>query len=50
MAVEDHPKFPEWKAALEKVISAKEASIAGNACQDDVDRALEEYYKIADEI
>ncbi len=24
MAVEDHPLYPKWRAALEKVIAAKE--------------------------
>ena len=50
MPVEDHPKFSEWKAALEHLIDAKEAFKAGKATQADLDKALEAYHKIADEL
>jgi hypothetical protein len=50
MAVEDHPKFEEWKAALEILIEAKEAQKAGEASQKDVDEAVAAYVKIADEV
>jgi hypothetical protein len=50
MSVEDHPKFPEWKAALEKLIKAKQALRDGRATQVDVDKAMEAYVKIADEL
>ena len=50
MAVEDHPMFPKWKSALDHLIKAKEALKEGRATQKDVDKALDEYNKIADEI
>lgn len=50
MAVEDHPKFPAWKAALEKLIEAKEGLKKKLATQADVDKALADYIKIADEL
>ena len=50
MAIEDHPKFPQWKKALEKLVSVKEAYDAGNAMQLDLDKARDEFIKIADEI
>lgn len=50
MAVEDHPKFAEWKAALNNLIAAKEALRKGHAVQADVDKAYEAYVKIADDL
>ena len=50
MAVEDHLKFAEWKEALERLITAKEAFKAGAASQADVDAAMIAYHKIADEV
>ena len=50
MAVEDHPKFPEWKRRLERLFEAKEALKDGSAIQKDVDDALAEYDKIAVEL
>lgn len=50
MSVEDHPKFKEWKAALEELIDATDAFREGLAFKYEVDEAKEAYYKIADEI
>lgn len=50
MAVEDHPKFPEWKKALEGLLAATEAKKAGKAVQADVEKAKKTYFKIADEV
>ena len=50
MAVEDHLKFPEWRAALENLIAATEALKKGKAIQADVDKARQAYIKIADEL
>ena len=50
MPVEDHPKFSEWKAALENLIAAKDALRLGTASQADVDVAMDAYHKIADEV
>ena len=50
MAVEDHPKFQEWKAALERLIEAVQALKDGDASEADVAKARAAYIKIADEI
>jgi hypothetical protein len=50
MPVEDHPKFEEWKQALEKLIAAREALKAGTATITDVNAARAAYIKIADEV
>lgn len=50
MAVEDHPKFAEWKRALEDLIVAVAAEKEGRATANDVAKARAAYIKIADEI
>lgn len=50
MAVEDHPLFPTWRDRLEKLIEAYKAFREGRASQADLDEALTEYNKIADEL
>jgi len=50
MSVEDHPKFDEWKEALEMLITSKKEFKAGAASQADVDAAMNAYHKIADEV
>ena len=50
MAVEDHPKFPKWIAALEAYLEAKKGQRDGAASQVDVDRALQSFEKVAGEI
>jgi hypothetical protein len=50
MAVENHPKFPEWKEALEGLILAKDKFRNGGVSQEAVDAALKAYHKIADEL
>lgn len=50
MPVEDHPKYAEWKAALEHLVDAKRAQREGTATPQDVEIAKDAYYKIADEV
>lgn len=50
MAVEDHPKFTEWKKALEDLIEVKQAFKKGHATQADVENALKAYVALADEL
>lgn len=56
MAVEDHPLFPKWKAALERLIKAKER-LEGvenlpnwRAYLHDYNMALYEYTRISEEL
>ena len=42
MVAEDHPKYPIWRAALDKLTDAQEAFQAGRASQRDVDNAKAE--------
>lgn len=50
VAIEDHPKFPAWKAAFEKLVETVEAQKQGKALARDVELAKEEYFKIADDL
>ena len=64
MATEDHPLYPKWRAALERLIETKERLAAAEnkalantqdngearACLRDYDRAKYAFAKIADEI
>jgi hypothetical protein len=50
MAVEDHPVFPKWNAALQVYLEAKEGQRQGVASQEDVDRALQSFSDVAEEI
>jgi outer membrane protein TolC len=50
MAVEDHPKFPEWRAALDLLTEAKEAFSSGKATQAEVDKAQAQYDRISGEL
>lgn len=50
MAVEEHPLFPKWKARLERLLETIEAQRDERASQADVDEALAEYNKIAEEL
>ena len=50
MAVQNHPKYHAWLAALEKLIEAKQAHKEGRATDEDVTAAKDSYHKIADEI
>lgn len=50
MSVEAHPRFEEWKSALEELISVKEAHRAGEATTRDVEVALKRYFSVADDI
>ncbi len=50
MSVEDHPKYPEWRSALENLIDAVDARKADDATDADVEKAKNAYRKIADDI
>ena len=64
MATEDHPLYPKWRAALERLIETKERLVAAEnkalastqysedarACLQDYDQAKYAFAKIADEI
>lgn len=50
MAVEDHPQYPKWRAALERLIDAVQARKEGRAVDAEVNEARKAFYKIADEI
>lgn len=50
MPVEDHPKFDEWNAALDKLTEAKKAQSVGDGSKLDVSMAQMELNKISDEI
>ena len=50
MAVEDHPMFLDWKAAVERLIDTVKAFSEGSASQQDIDRAKRDYNRIADEV
>lgn len=50
MAVEDNPRYPEWKAALENWQEAIAAQKRGEASKIDVSLAEAEYNRICDEI
>ncbi|HEX9810226.1 MAG TPA: hypothetical protein VGC25_11595, partial [Alphaproteobacteria bacterium] len=60
MPVEDHPKWPEWKGALERLLAANDhrklvkdlpqRSAERAAAETEYQRALAAYHKIADEI
>lgn len=50
MAIEDHPKHPEWLAAQNNLLKAKEDFNLGKATQGDVDKAQAEYDRISAEL
>jgi len=57
MAVEDHPLYPKWLAALERVIETKtrrdlctQGSPSWTACDSDYQKALVAYDLVAREI
>ena len=50
MAAEDHPKYPEWRTALETLIESVQARKEGRATDADVNEARKALHKIADEI
>lgn len=50
MAVQNHPKYHAWLAALENLIEAKRAHKEGRATDEEVAVAKDTYHKIADEI
>ena len=49
MAVEDHPKYPEWLKLSEQLIEAIEAKKAGNAVAIDVIKARKAMDRFWDE-
>ena len=50
MAVENDPRFPKWKAALENLLAVTEARKNGDATDAEVNEARKAYFKIADEL
>ena len=48
MAVEDHPKYSEWRMLLEDLINAIEAKKAGKASAADVEAARKALDEILD--
>lgn len=50
MPVEDHPRYVEWRMALEKLTEAQAAQECGAASKVDVSLAQLELNKICDEI
>jgi hypothetical protein len=57
MAVEDHPLYPKWRAALEKVIAAKEmrdacrvGTPAWTAAESELQKAYIDYDLVAREV
>lgn len=50
MAVEDHPKYPEWRQALEDLIDAIAGRKTGKSTSGDVARARKNYFKVADQL
>lgn len=50
MAVEDHPKYAQWRQAQDELTAAIEAKKEGKATKDDVERAQQAYDKISEEI
>jgi hypothetical protein len=50
MAVEELPHYPQWRAALENLLSAKKAFKDGTASQSDVEIAQQAYLSECDMI
>ena len=50
MAVEDHPKFAEWRKAKERLIEVREALRRGDAKQEEADRVQADYDRLSREI
>jgi hypothetical protein len=50
VAVEDHPKFAEWRKAQERLIEVREALRRGDARQEDADTLQAEYDRLSREI
>ncbi len=50
MAVEDHPKYPEFLRALNQWIDARKAFREGEAIERDVKEAEKAYNEIIDEL
>jgi len=48
--VEDHPDYPKWRKANDKLADAQEALRQGKATQAEVDKAQEEYNHVCGEI
>jgi hypothetical protein len=47
---EDHPDYPKWRKANDKLADAEEALRQGKATQAEVDKAQEEYDHVCREI
>jgi hypothetical protein len=50
MAVEDHPKFAEWRRAQERLIRVREALRRGDARQEDADELQMQYDRLSRDI
>jgi hypothetical protein len=50
MALEDHPKFAEWRKAQERLIEVREALRRGDATQRQADAVQAEYDRLSREI
>ncbi|MEY3929287.1 MAG: hypothetical protein RLZZ516_997 [Cyanobacteriota bacterium] len=50
MAVENHPKFPEFLQALNNWIDARKGLKEGHATENDVKKAEDAYNEIIDEL
>ena len=50
MAIEDHPLYPEWLIAQDKLIDVQAARLAGQASQKNVDDAQKTYNEISEQI
>jgi hypothetical protein len=50
VAIEDHPKFAEWREARERLIGVREALRRGDATQQLADAVQAEYDRLSREI
>ena len=50
MALEDHPKFAEWRRAQERLIRVREALRRGDARQEDADELQMRYDRLSPDI
>ena len=50
MAIEEDPPFKEWEQLNEKLKQVKAARKRGDATEDDVKKAQEDYYRAANRI
>jgi hypothetical protein len=47
---EDHPDYPKWRKANDRLVDAREAQRKGEAREGEVDKAQEEYDRVCREI